>query len=282
MDDPVNWLLANEAPLRLACFGGGLLLLTVFESLLPRRAGAERFWGHRLTNLLLSVIDTLTLRLLMPMLAVGAAWVAASNGWGLFNQVALPLWLAVLLTLVLLDGAIYWQHRVFHRVPMLWRLHAVHHTDQALDATSGLRFHPLEILLSMLIKMAIVVALGLPPVGVLLFEILLNLSSLFEHSNLRLPLGLDRVLRLIIVTPDMHRVHHSVHRDEHDRNFGFNLAVWDRLFGSYCAQPRDGHEQMKLGLPRYTEPAQQRLDYLLLQPFFDPPNETPKETNPDA
>jgi sterol desaturase/sphingolipid hydroxylase (fatty acid hydroxylase superfamily) len=173
-----------------------------------------------------------------------------------------------LLAVVVLDMAIYFQHRLFHAVPVLWRLHRMHHADLDLDVTTGARFHPLEILLSMAIKVAVVIALGAPAVAVVLFEILLNASSMFNHANLRLPLAVDGALRWLIVTPDVHRVHHSVIRAETDSNFGFSLSWWDRLFGTWRAQPEKGHDGMTIGLPVFRNPEQLRLDRMLVQPFL--------------
>jgi sterol desaturase/sphingolipid hydroxylase (fatty acid hydroxylase superfamily) len=201
-------------------------------------------------------------------LAVGWALQLKAHGWGLFNQLAWSGWLEWALAVLLLDMAIYWQHRIFHAVPAFWRLHRMHHSDLDFDASTGVRFHPLEILLSMLIKLAVVTLLGADALAVLVFEILLNATSLFEHANLRIPGAVDRRLRLLLVTPDMHRVHHSIHGDEYNRNFGFNFPWWDRLFASYRAQPRDGHVGMTIGLRQFRSAPEQRLDRLLLQPLF--------------
>jgi sterol desaturase/sphingolipid hydroxylase (fatty acid hydroxylase superfamily) len=208
------------------------------------------------------------LRLMLPIAGMGAALLAQEEGWGLFNVLSfVPRWTAVLASILVLDLAIYGQHVVFHKVPFLWRLHRVHHTDIDLDATSGVRFHPLEIALSLALKLAVIAALGAPVVAVVAFEVLLNAAALFNHANVRLSLGLDRVLRRVIVTPDMHRVHHSVHRDETDSNFGFNLSLWDRLFGTYRDQPRDGHLGMTIGLAMFRSSRERWLPRLLIQPF---------------
>jgi sterol desaturase/sphingolipid hydroxylase (fatty acid hydroxylase superfamily) len=197
------------------------------------------------------------------------AFLAESKGWGLFNILPLPAWLAIPPAVLLLDLTIYGQHVAFHAVPLLWRLHRTHHADLEFDVTTGLRFHPGEILLSMAIKLAAVAVLGAPPLAVLIFEILLNATSLFNHGNVRLPLGLDRLLRLIVVTPDMHRVHHSIDRPETNSNFGFNLPWWDRLFGTYRAQPALGHERMTIGIDKFRDPRELRLDRMLWQPLRD-------------
>jgi sterol desaturase/sphingolipid hydroxylase (fatty acid hydroxylase superfamily) len=207
---------------------------------------------------------------LIPTAAAGVALVAAAHGFGLFHLLGSPFWVAALAGFLALDLVIYGQHVVFHHVPWLWRLHRMHHTDLDIDVSTGGRFHPIEILLSMLIKMATVALLGVPAGAVVAFEVVLNASSMFNHSNVAMPAWLDRVVRLLVVTPDMHRVHHSVLRQETDSNFGFNLPWWDRLFGTYRAEPRAGHDGMTIGLPVFRDPGELRLDRLLTQPFRAP------------
>lgn len=262
--------IASEPLIRLGCFLGVLLAMALWEARTPRRQqaiGRLRRWPN---NIGLVVLGTLAVRLLFPLTGMGMAFVAQSKGWGLFNLLPLPAWVAAPAAVFLLDLIIYGQHVTFHAVPALWRLHRVHHADLEFDVTTGLRFHPAEILLSMAIKLAAIAALGAPPLAVLTFEVLLNATSLFNHSNIRLPL--DSLLRLIVVTPDMHRVHHSIDRRETDSNFGFNLPWWDRLFGTYRPQPALGHQGMTLGIDRFRDPRELRLDRLLLQPFRgDPP-----------
>ena len=202
------------------------------------------------------MIDTLAVRVLFPTAAVGVALVGEARGWGLLNVIALPTWLEVAAAVVLLDLAIYFQHVLFHAVPVLWRLHRMHHADLEFDVTTGLRFHPVEIVLSMVIKFAVVAALGAPAIAVLIFEVLLNATSMFNHSNIRMPAGFDRALRWLVVTPDMHRVHHSIDMRETNSNFGFNLPWWDRLFGTYRPQPAAGHEGMTLGVKEFRDPAE--------------------------
>ncbi|WP_417617063.1 sterol desaturase family protein [Oceanisphaera sp.] len=260
-------MLEHEPWIRLGCFAGVLLTMMLWEWRSPRRPqhlGRLRRWPH---NLLLVVINTLLLRLFFPLAAVGAALLASEHGWGLFNLLAIPFWLKLVLCLLILDLLIYWQHRLFHALPGLWRLHRVHHADLEFDVTTGLRFHPLEILLSMLLKLAAVILLGAPALAVLLFEVLLNATAMFNHGNIKLPKRLDAVLRRVLVTPDMHRVHHSVIPTETDSNFGFNLPWWDRLFGTYQAQPKAGQLGMTIGLTQFRDPAELRLHRLLLQPF---------------
>lgn len=278
-----DWLLQNEPGLRLGVFLGLFAALAWLEWRYPRRRETARR-GRWLTNITLLAIDGLVLRLFFPLLAVGAAVWAQAAGVGLFNVWMLPGPVAFVLCLLLLDLAIWAQHLLMHKVPLLWRLHRVHHCDLAFDVTTGIRFHPLEIALSMGLKMALVVALGAPVAAVIVFEVLLNATSLFNHANLRLPASLDRVLRWLVVTPDMHLVHHSVHRPETDSNYGFNLPWWDRLFGTYRAQPRDGHEGMRMGLEAFRSPREQALRLLLIQPFAgsrqNAPRSSPVERSP--
>jgi sterol desaturase/sphingolipid hydroxylase (fatty acid hydroxylase superfamily) len=216
------------------------------------------------------LINTIFVRLTYPIVAVGLALAGEQNGWGLFNVIDVPVWLAILASVVALDFAIYLQHVLFHAVPALWRLHRMHHADLAIDVTTGLRFHPVEILLSMGIKMGVVAALGPPAVAVLIFEVLLNATAMFNHSNVKIPAGIDRVLRLFVVTPDMHRVHHSVDPIETDSNFGFNLPWWDRLLGTYIAQPQKGHEGMIIGFEQFRTRRDLWLDKMLIQPVRGP------------
>lgn len=258
--------MSEETVARLAGFGGVLLLMLLWEQLRPLHADARR-WPRRRVNLLIVLVDTVVLRLGLPLLAAGAAVIANERSLGLLNAVDWPWWLELSLALLVFDLVIYWQHRLFHRIQPLWRLHAMHHSDLIMDSTTGLRFHPLEIVLSMLIKVAVVLVMGAPWLAVVVFEIVLNATALFNHGNVALPGWLERPLRLVFVTPEMHRVHHSVHADEHHSNFSFNLSVWDRLFGSYRAQPRDGHLRMTMGLARFRQTEDQGVLALMLQPF---------------
>ncbi len=257
-----------ELPLRLGTFIGLFAVFALAERLVPRRRAAPR--GARwLTNWSLVLLDSLTLRamaLLLPLLAVGAAVDARALGWGLFNHLGWAPLVEGLLAVLILDALIWAQHLVTHKVPLLWRIHRVHHADLEVDVTTAIRFHPVEIALSMLIKIGAVYALGAAPLAVVLFEVILNGTALFNHANIRLGPAAERWLRLFIVTPDMHRIHHSVHRDEHDSNYGFALSIWDRLLGTYRAEPRDGHETMATGLQwRDDRPA--RLGWSLALPF---------------
>ncbi|WP_193367043.1 sterol desaturase family protein [Pelagibius marinus] len=265
-----DFLLANEATLRIALFLGVLGILALAEAARPRRRREIPRLLRWSGNLGIVVLDSLLLRLVFPVVAVGLALTAEARGWGLFNVFDVPGWLAFIASVVLLDLAIYLQHVMFHAVPVLWRLHRMHHADLEFDVTTGLRFHPVEILLSMGIKLAVVAVLGPPAVAVLVFEVLLNATAMFNHSNLKLPLALDRVLRWVVVTPDMHRVHHSIHPNETNSNFGFNLPWWDRLFGTYTAQPRDGHEAMTIGIEQFRTRRDLWLDRMLIQPLMGP------------
>ncbi|UUR08213.1 sterol desaturase family protein [Sphingomonas glaciei] len=256
-----------EPWIRLGAFAGVLALLALGELLAPRRrqeVGRATRWP---ANLGLVALDTLLVRLLFPVAAVGAAIFAEERAWGLFNLLALPAWFEIALAVIILDLLIYGQHVLFHAVPPLWRVHRVHHADLEFDATTGLRFHPIEILLSMAIKIAAVVLLGAAALAVLIFEVLLNATAMWSHSNLRLPTRVDRVLRHLFVTPDMHRVHHSIVPRETHSNFGFNLALWDKLFGTYRHQPEAGHEGMTIGIPQFRDRGELKLGRLLLQPF---------------
>ncbi|MCE8515546.1 sterol desaturase family protein [Ruegeria pomeroyi] len=259
----------NESLIRLTVFVGLFVLFALAERLAPRRRIHPRRPRRWLTNLTISVLNTVTLRALavgLPLLAVGAALDATAQGWGLFNHLVWPGWVEALLAVLILDFAIWGQHLVTHKIPLLWRLHRVHHADTDIDVSTAIRFHPVEIALSMLLKIGLVYLLGPSALAVVLFEILLNGTALFNHSNLRLPLALDAVLRKVLVTPDMHRVHHSVLREEHDSNYGFALSIWDRMMGTYVAQPAKGHDQMSIGLA-WQDDRPARLGWSLLLPF---------------
>lgn len=256
-----------DTGLRLLSFGLVFAVMAGWEFVAPRRRrtlprGAR--WPH---NLGLVALNTLLLRVLFPLGAVGGAIWADEAGWGVLPWLGAPAWVAFPVTILLLDLAIYLQHLVFHRIPVLWRVHRVHHADLDLDVTSGSRFHPVEMVLSMLFKFAVVVALGAPAGAVLVFEVLLNATAMFNHANIAIPPWLDRPMRWVIVTPDMHRVHHSIRPDETNSNFGFNAPWWDRAFRTYREAPRDGQLGATLGLPDVRDPAGQRLDRMLLQPF---------------
>lgn len=262
-----SWLLAHEPAVRLGAFFTVFALMAAWELLAarrPLRLPKGRRWA---SNLGLVVLNTVVLRLLAPTAAVGLALVAEERGIGLLQLFALPDWLKVVLAVAALDLAIYLQHVLFHAVPALWRLHMVHHADLDYDLTTGARFHPVEILLSMGIKLGVVLALGPPAIAVLIFEVLLNATAMFNHGNVSLPPRLDAALRLVVVTPDMHRVHHSVIPSETNRNFGFNLPWWDRLLGTYKAAPRAGHDAMIIGVEHLQQPQLQGIPWMVALPF---------------
>lgn len=262
-----EFLLGHEPLVRLTAFASVFTVMALWEVLAPRRRQTVTRGRRWPSNLGIVALDTLIVRVLFPTTAVGLAMLAETRGWGLFHVFGLPEAAAVVLGVILLDLAIYLQHVLVHAVPVLWRLHRMHHADLEFDVTTGARFHPIEILLSMVLKMMVITALGAPAVAVLVFEVLLNATAMFNHSNVRIPEAIDRVIRLLVVTPDMHRIHHSVVPHETNSNFGFNLSLWDRLFGTYRAEPAAGQEAMTIGIEQFRNPGEQRLDRMLTQPF---------------
>lgn len=263
-----EWALGHEPAVRLGAFFGMFALMAIWEAVAPRRARLLPRRVRWLHNLGLVLVNSLILRLLFPVAAVGFALLAAERGWGLLNAFGVPFWWAVALSVVALDLIIYLQHVMFHAVPLLWRLHRVHHADADIDVSTGARFHPIEILLSMLIKFAAIAVLGVPAAAVLVFEVLLNATAMFNHANLRLPVRVDRLLRRMLVTPEMHRIHHSMEADEANSNFGFNLPWWDRLFGTYRERARLPQESMAIGVKGLTgSDAAVKLTGLLALPF---------------
>ena len=261
-------LLAHQPVIRVGAFIAVFAAMALWELLAPQRRQAIGRLSRWPGNLGVVVLDTLLVNLVFPLAAVGVAHLAEIRGWGFFQTLKGPIWLVIVASVIVLDLAIYLQHVLFHAVPVLWRLHRMHHADLEFDVTTGVRFHPLEILLSMAIKLVVVAALGTPAASVLIFEVLLNATSLFNHGNVRLS-RFDRVLRWIVVTPDMHRVHHSLVPCETNSNFGFNLPWWDRLFGTYRTGPLAGQEGIIIGLEQFRDPIELRLDRMLLQPFRD-------------
>ena len=260
--------MAQEEFLRIASFFSVLAIVALWEIIAPRRPLTTHKGQRWFANLSMIAIATLLVRFTFPLLPVGMALMAQERGWGILNFAAVPPWLAVALAVIALDLVIYLQHVLFHFLPVLWRLHRMHHSDLDLDASSGNRFHPLEIVISIVIKLGAIMVIGASPVAVLLFEILLNATSTFNHGNIRIPLGIDRWLRTVLVTPDMHRVHHSIIPRETNSNFGFNLPWWDYLGGTYRAQPDAGHLEMTIGLTEFRDPTQLTLPHLLVQPFL--------------
>lgn len=269
----MNSLIADsEAFLRLGAFFTIFMLLICLEWSFPRRKLAIPRMRRWMSNIGISIFNTAFVKVIFPVAGIGAALLAKEKQWGLFNQIELPSWLGIILFLLIFDLTIYLQHRLFHAVPFLWRLHRMHHTDVDYDVTTGSRFHPVSILLSSIIKFLLVVALGAAPIAILIAEVLLNATSMFNHSNLKIPVGWDRHLRRFIVTPDMHRVHHSVVPSEHSHNFGFNFPWWDRLLGTYLAQPRSGHEAMEIGINGFRDRKSTNFFWLLIQPLANPRN----------
>ncbi len=262
--------MVHETLIRLSAFAGLFVLFAVIEGLIPRRARRQSRRRRWITNWAISILDFATLyllALLIPALAVGAAMDAWAHGWGLMNKVELPYGIAILITILVFDFAIWAQHLITHKIPILWRFHRVHHSDRDIDVTTAIRFHPVEIAFSMLLKIGLVYLIGPPAVGIILFEIILNGTAMFNHANMKLPLGLDRLVRMVLVTPDMHRVHHSDIRAEHDSNYGFALSIWDRMFRTYVAQPGKGHDEMTIGL-EWQDDKPAKLGWALGLPFF--------------
>lgn len=263
-----NFILEHEPTIRLIFFFGVFAVMAVWELRAPRLVLTQSKTVRWLNNIGLVVLNSVLLRLLFPAAAVGMATFVQANGWGLFNYLDWPGAIEFVLAVIVLDGAIYLQHVMFHAVPALWRLHRMHHTDMDFDLTTGARFHPIEIILSMVIKFGVIAALGASPLAVLVFEVLLNGMAMFNHSNVKLPQRVDAMLRRVIVTPDMHRVHHSVIDYETNSNYGFNLSIWDRLFGTYIAQPEQGHEGMTIGIVKFRDKKFLTLPWMLIQPFL--------------
>lgn len=260
--------MGNEVAIRIGFFMAIFAFVAVLETVAPRRTLTTSKAVRWVSNLGITFLNPLATHLVFPVLAVGMALKAWENGWGLLNNYDLPYWLAIVVGVLVLDLVIYFQHVMFHAVPLLWRLHMVHHADLDIDVTTGIRFHPIEILLSMGIKLATVIVLGPPAMAVLIFEVLLNGAAMFNHGNIYVALKIDRVLRMLVVTPDMHRVHHSVFPSEANTNFGFNLPWWDRMFGTYRSQPAEGHEGMTIGLHQFRDARKLTLPWLLVLPFI--------------
>ncbi|MEO9969542.1 MAG: sterol desaturase family protein [Hyphomonadaceae bacterium] len=267
----MDFIIENQSSFRLVIFAGVLLSMMALEAVAPRRKRTSTRTRRWSTNMALVVIDTFAARLLGPLIAGAVAIYAQSKGIGLFNMIDVPVVVAIIVSVMALDMAIYWQHVAFHKVPLFWRFHKVHHADRDIDVTTGVRFHPAEIVLSMLYKAICVLALGPSLIAVILFEVILNASAMFNHANFKLPQAADRVIRPFLVTPDMHRVHHSEIERETNSNYGFCLSVWDRLFRSYIAQPELGHDKMTIGLSEYQTQEPNRILWSLIVPFTGKP-----------
>ena len=259
--------------IRLAIFIGFLALLIGLEFYAPRRKLSYSRWKRWPVNLTLTIINSLMIKFTVVAIAYVAAVSAFEHHWGLLNILAVPNWLTFIITIILLDLAIYGQHIASHKWRWFWRLHKIHHTDLDFDVTTSVRFHPVEIIVSMAYKLFCIYLIGANPTGVIAFEIILSSCALFNHSNINIPLAADKLIRRILVTPDMHRVHHSVIRTETDSNFGFSISIWDRLFKTYTDQPKEGHINMTIGLPEYQYSNDVKLPRLLLMPFKTPYNE---------
>jgi sterol desaturase/sphingolipid hydroxylase (fatty acid hydroxylase superfamily) len=268
-------MMHNENVIRVSFFLIIFVLVAIWELLAPRRALTTSKKIRWFSNLFITILNPLLLRLLFPVLAVNMALKSQERGWGLLNNFDLPSWLDIAVGIIVLDLVIYLQHVIFHAIPILWRLHMVHHADLDYDLTTGLRFHPIEIVLSMCIKLSLIVVLGPPVAAVLIFEILLNGLAMFNHGNIHIPSKIDRILRYFVVTPDMHRVHHSVVMRETNSNYGFNLPWWDRLFGTYCDQPTKGHIAMTIGLSQFRNQKRLTLPWLLILPLIGDPGKQP-------
>ncbi len=263
-----DWILGHEMPVRLSFFFGMFAIIAVWEIHAPRRKLTVSKGVRWVNNLSLIFLNSFILRFLFPTAAVGVALVAQQKGWGLLNTYQMSFWSALVISVIAMDFVIYLQHVMVHAIPVLWRLHRVHHADLDYDVTTGARFHTIEIILSMLIKSATIMVLGPPLIAVVIFEVLLNATAMFNHGNIYIPEKVDRILRLFVVTPDMHRVHHSVKASLANSNFGFSFPWWDRIFGTYLAQPEEGHVQMKLGIEDFRDPIQVNyLPGMLLMPL---------------
>lgn len=263
----IDFIYKNEATIRLSVFIGSFILLALWEWLRPKREPTQKKIKRWLNNFAMVVCSTIMVRLLVPMAAIGVAYYVEKEGWGLVNNFDWSFEFKLIVAFVLLDLSIYFQHTLFHVIPVLWRVHRVHHADLDCDVTTGLRFHPFEILLSILIKMGTIVVLGAPVLAVIVFEIVLNFMSMFTHSNINLGTRFEKIMRWFVVTPDMHRTHHSTQENETNSNFGFNISLWDRIFGTYMAEPHDGQQGIAIGLDHFREPQWQRLWGMLLMPF---------------
>jgi len=270
----MHWI-GSETLIRASAFLVVFAILAITEILAPRRRLSVSKFKRWRANLTIVALNPISVALIFPLLPIGLALLASEQNWGLLNQFVVPSWLKIVIGFLILDFTVYTQHVLHHALPALWRLHMVHHADLDFDLTTGLRFHPIEIVISMAIKLAAVAALGAPPVAVLIFEVALNATSMFNHSNIRIPPTVDKALRLLLVTPDMHRVHHSVIIRETNSNFGFNLPWWDRLFSTYKNQPDKGHTDMVIGLAQFRDQGKLSLPRLLILPFIGQPGAVP-------
>lgn len=270
-----EFALAHEGFIRSGFFFGIFIAIALWEKYRPKRPLTASIKIRWFSNIGIVFINSALVRTIFPIMAVGIAVVGEEKEWGLLNNINFPYWIKNVLAVIFLDFVIYMQHVMVHAVPLLWRLHLMHHTDLDFDVTTGSRFHPIEIIFSMVVKMFVVAALGASAVAVITFEILLNGTSMFNHGNINIPIKVDRFLRFLVVTPDMHRVHHSVKPTETNSNFGFNLPWWDRLFGTYRDQPEEGHKGMTIGLNQFRNSKYLILHWLLILPFLSKAEEYP-------
>ena len=259
----------SDTILRLTFFLSILIILIMAEILLPKKKRIHNRKDRWITNGLITLINTASVNIVhiaIPLIAIVAAIDVSNGKMGLFNIINFPIWIEIILTVIILDFIIWGQHLLSHKIPFVWRFHRMHHTDRDLDVTTAVRFHPFEIIFSMFIKITSIYILGASAIAVIIFEIMLNGMAMFNHANLRIPLRIENILRKFIVTPDLHRIHHSIYIDEHNKNFGFSLSIWDKIFKCYLDQPRDGHKDMKLGL-KWQNDKPTKLGWSLWIPF---------------
>ncbi len=263
----MDTILENESTIRLSVFASLFFLMALLETIKPRRKRSFTRRERWFSNLGILVLGAIIARLILPWVPVGVAIYAQANGIGVLQYLDIPNVPFIMIGVLLLDFLIYVQHMFMHKVPILWRLHRLHHADLDYDVTTGIRFHPIEIILSLLYKMGLILLLGVDPVSVILFEVILNGMAMFNHANFKIPVSIDRILRLVFVTPDMHRIHHSAIQRETDSNYGFNISLWDRVCKTFVAQPEKGHDDMTIGLDYFRDKSQLRIDKMLSQPF---------------
>ncbi|WBW94888.1 sterol desaturase family protein [Oceanirhabdus sp. W0125-5] len=258
----------NLRNIRVGAFIGTLVIMLILQKIIPRRKFEFNFWKRDLSNMAIVILNNLVIFILLPLVPIKMAFIAQEKGIGLFNKINIVTGVKVAIEVILLDLLLYWQHRIFHKVGFLWKLHKMHHVDLELDSTTGVRFHTIEIIISTLLKIGLIALIGASPVSVVIFEIILNSASMFNHGNIYLSSKVDNILRKILITPDMHRVHHSIYKNERDKNFGFSVPWWDFIFKSYKAQPKDGHLKMKLGVEDMPKERYTYFPGMLLLPFL--------------
>ncbi|MCM1991213.1 sterol desaturase family protein [Oceanirhabdus seepicola] len=258
----------NLRNIRIGAFLGTLVIMIILQKVKPRRKWEFSFWKRGFSNISIVILNNLLIFLVLPLVPIKMAFIVQEKGIGLLNNINIFKWIKVLIEVLLLDMLVYWQHRIFHKIGFLWKLHKMHHVDLELDSTTGVRFHPIEIIISTLLKVGLIALIGASPISVVIFEIILNSASLFNHANIYISLKADKILRKVLITPDMHRVHHSIHMNERNSNFGFSVPWWDFIFKSYKAQPKGGHVNMKLGIEDMPEEKYTYFPGMLLVPFI--------------